>query len=115
MSNEQDVQTIELSIEHAKATVARMKVFHKLVDNKDFQEIIETGYFEDEAVRLVGALASPAHSDEFNQEQMQKDISAIGRLRQYFFAIVQQGRAAEGAIETDEAELEMMRNEGLTE
>ena len=115
MSNEQDVQTIELNIEQANATVDRMKVFHRLVDNKDFQEIIETGYFEDEAVRLVGALSSPAHADEFSQEQMQKDISAIGRLRQYFFAIVQQGRAAEGAIASDEQELELMRAEGLTE
>lgn len=115
MSNEQDVQTIELNIEQAKATVERMKVFHRLVDNKDFQEIIETGYFEDEAVRLVGALSSPAHADEFSQEQMQKDISAIGRLRQYFFAIVQQGRAAEGAIASDEQELEYMRAEGLAE
>jgi len=114
-NNAQDVQTIELSIESAKATVERMKVFHRLVENKDFQEIIETGYFEDEAVRLVGALSSPALADEVSQNEMQKDISAIGRLRQYFFAIVQQGRAAEGAIASNEQELELMRAEGLAE
>ena len=112
-NNEQDIQTIELNIESAKATVERMKVFHRLVDNKDFQAIIETGYFEDEAVRLVGALSSPAMADEFSQAEMQKDMVGVGRLRQYFFAIVQQGRAAEGAIAADERELELMRAEGL--
>jgi len=115
MNNENDAQEIELNIDAAKATIDRMKVFLRLVENKDFQEIIEKGYFEDEAVRLVGALASPAMADEFNQEQMHKDISAIGRLRQYFYAIMQQGRAAEGAVKADEAELELMRAEGLAE
>lgn len=115
MSNENDVQEIELNIETAKATIERMNVFMRLVDNKDFQAIIEKGYFEDEAARLVGALASPAMSDEFNQEQMQKDIVGVGRLRQYFYAIVQQGRAAEGAVKADETELELMRAEGLAE
>lgn len=115
MNNEQDVQTIELNIEAAKATVDRMKVFLRLTENKDFQAVIEKGYFEDEAVRLVGALSSPALADEVSQAQIQKDISAIGRLRQYFYAIVQQGRAAEGAISSDEQELELMRAEGLAE
>ena len=115
MSNENDVQEIELSIEHATATVNRMKVFMKLVENPGFQEIIEKGYFEDEAVRLVGALASPGLADEVSQNEMQKDIHAIGRLRQYFYAITAQGRAAEGAIKSHENELDLMRAEGLAE
>jgi len=115
MNNENDVQEIELTIEAAQATIDRMKVFYRLVDNKDFKEIIEKGYFEDEAVRLVGALASPALADEHNQSEMHKDILAIGRLRQYFYAVVQQGRAAEGAVASSEAELELMRVEGLAE
>jgi len=115
MTNEQDVQTIELNIAEAKATVDRMKVLMKLVDNKGFQEIIEKGYFEAEAIRLVGAKASPALADDESQRELDRDIMAIGRLRQYFFAIVQQGRAAEGAISTDETELELMRAEGLAE
>jgi hypothetical protein len=115
MSNENDVQEIELSIETAQATVDRMKVFLRLVDNKDFQEIIEKGYFEDEAVRLVGALSSPALADEVSQGEMQKDIIGVGRLRQYFYAIVQQGRAAESAVKSNEAEIELLRAEGLTE
>ena len=115
MNNENDVRTIELNIDQAKATVDRMKVFMRLVDNKDFQEIIEKGYFEDEAVRLVGALASPGLADEVSQNEMQKDIQAIGRLRQYFYAITAQGRAAEGAIKSHENELDLMRAEGLAE
>ena len=115
MNNDQDVRTIELTIEEAQVAVAQKKIFLRLVDNKDFKEIIETGYFEAEAVRLVGALSSPALQDEYNQEQMQKEMSAIGRLRQYFYAIVQQGTTAERAIASDEAELELMRAEGLAE
>jgi len=115
MTNEQDVQTIELNIEQAQATIGRMNVFLKLVDNQGFQEIIEKGYFESEAIRLVGAKASPTMADDDNQREIDRDIMAIGRLRQYFYAIVQQGRASEGAVKADEAELELMRAEGLAE
>jgi len=114
-NNEQDVQTIELNIESAKATVERRDAFLKLAKNKEFKEIIETGYFEDEAIRLVGALSSPALADDVSQSEMQKDMIGVGRLRQYFYAIVQQGNAAEGAIASDEKELELMRAEGLAE
>ena len=115
MNNENDVQEIELNIETAKATIDRMDVFLRLVDNKDFKEIIEKGYFEDEAVRLVGALASPSLADDVSQSEMQKDMIGVGRLRQYFYAIVQQGRAAANAVKADEAELELLRAEEFDE
>lgn len=114
-NNEQDVQTIEVNIETAKATVARRDTFLKLAQNKEFKEIIETGYFEDEAIRLVGALSSPALADDGSQAELQKDMIGVGRLRQYFYAIVQQGNTAEGAITADEKELDMIRAEGLEE
>ena len=115
MNDENDVRTIELTIEEAQVAVEQKKRFLRLTTNKDFIEIIETGYFEAEAVRLVGALASPALQDEYNQSQMQKEITAVGRLRQYFYAIVQQGTTAERAIAANEQELELMRAEGLSE
>ena len=115
MNNENDVKEIELSIETAQNAINRKKVFLRLVDNKDFQEIIEKGYFEEEAVRLVGALASPALTSDFDQDQMQKEMIGVGRLRQYFYAIVQQGQAAEHAVQANETELELMRAEELAE
>lgn len=115
MSNESDVQEIEVSMSAAQATINRMQVFMRLVENPDFQAIIEKGYFEDEAIRLVGAKSSPALASEVDQLELDRDIMGVGRLRQYFYAIVQQGRAAEGAIAAEQEELELMRAEGIAE
>ena len=115
MSNESDVQEIEISMSAAQETINRMKVFMRLIENPDFQAIIEKGYFEDEAVRLVGAKSSPALADEVSQSELDRDIIGVGRLRQYFYAIVQQGRAAEGALAAEQEELELMRAEADSE
>ena len=115
MSNESDVQEIEISMSAAQETINRMKVFMRLIENPDFQAIIEKGYFEAEAIRLVGAKSSPALASEADQLELDRDIMGVGRLRQYFYAIVQQGRAAEGAIAAEQEELELMRAEGIAE
>ena len=109
--NEQAVQQIEVNIETANATIARKEVFLRLVDNPDFKEIIEKGYFEDEAIRLVGALSSPTMADDVTQQELQKDMIGVGRLRQYFYAIVQQGRTAEEAVKSHEQELDYIAEE----
>ncbi len=100
--NQADLQEIEVSLETAKKSVDTFKAFERLRLNKDFQLIIEKGYFEDEAIRLVAAKSSPLSVED--QVEVDKDIIGVGRLRQYFIAITQHGRAQENAIKSFEDE-----------
>ena len=102
LETEQAIQTIEISIETARKTVATGKVLDRLIANKDFDEIITEGYFVQEASRLVLMKATPGVEDAEHQEQILKAIDAIGHLRQHFIVIKQMARLAERSILADE-------------
>ena len=99
--NEQ-IEQIELSITAAKEKVAKMEALLRLIDNKDFKDIIDDGYFRDEAARVVILKADPEMQEAKYQDQLDKSIVAIGQLRQYFRSIMQMGRMAERSIRDDE-------------
>lgn len=97
------LEQIEISIEEAKKTVAMKEALHNLLDNKDFKAVIEEGYFEKEASRVVLLKSDPEMQDEKSQKQLDHTIIAIGSLRQYFRTIMQLGYMAERSIADDEA------------
>src|SRR6056300_939800 len=99
---DQQIEQIELSIEAAKANVEKMEALLRLIDNKDFKDIIDDGYFRDEAARVVILKADPEMQEAKYQDQLDKSIVAIGQLRQYFRSIMQMGRMAERSIRDDE-------------
>lgn len=114
MSNEADLQQIELGLENAQGMVELYEAFERLRNNADFKAVIEDGYFNDEAVRLVAAKSNPNLSAE-DQVQIDHDIMGVGRLRQYFMALTAQGRSAENAIKAYKAERELIHEEEAAE
>lgn len=102
MDNRQQIEQIELSMEHAKENISKMESLLTLTKNKDFQRIIEEGYFEKEASRAVLLKADPNMQDDESQKALSNQIIAIGYLRQYFTTIMQVGRMSENALEADE-------------
>lgn len=96
--NEIDLETIEVSIEHAQKAVKMMKHLERLTNNRDFKAVMLEGYFEKEPVRIAMLRAEPSFQKEEQQEQLLKDLDAIGRVRQYFNAVMQMGRMAEKEI-----------------
>ena len=111
MSNEQDIEQVELSIEHAKLSVGNMKALNKLTRNKDFEKIILEGYFKEEASRLVLLKGDPAMEQYLIS--IDKQINAIGQFRQYLSTIMALGGQAERAIAEDEQTREELLSEGL--
>lgn len=107
----EEIKEIEVSMEQAKAAVAMRDSLNKLFSNKDFKKVIMEGYFKEEAVRLVLTKAHSNHQDKDSQEQLSKDIDAIGRLNEYFRHIFLQGQMAESAIAEGSEALEQIRNE----
>lgn len=108
-----DLDTIELSIKHAKKNVEMMKSLEKLMKNRDFKAVIAEGYFEKEPVRLTMLKANPEMQSEEDQAAIIKQLDAIGSLRHYFVAINQIGRMSEKAIIDDEEMREELLSEGL--
>jgi len=113
MSNQQDLEQVELTIEQAHFSIDQMKAVQTLAKNTDFKAIIEEGYFKKEASRLVLLRADPAMQDEFSRKTIDDQITAIGYFRHYLTTINQLGRMAEGALSADEATRQELLEEGL--
>ena len=108
------LHAIELSIQHAKKNVDRMKALQRLTQQRDFKQVFLTDYFEKEPARLVMLLSDPAMQGADNQEAILKQMHAIGELRQYLNGVMQLGRMSEKAIKDDEAMREELLSEGET-
>jgi len=101
MSNEEQLDQVEMSIEYAQKSINKMKALQRLTDNKDFITIIQEGYFKEEASRVILTKADPGMQNETEQQQLNNAITAIGYLRQYFITTNQLGRMSTKAIEDD--------------
>jgi hypothetical protein len=98
----QESQAIEISIESAKKGIAKNAALSRLSKNKDFQTVIDTGYFSDEASRLVLLRGAPQMQTPEHQSGLMREIDAIAYLRQYFSTISIQGQQLERSLKADE-------------
>jgi len=95
------VETINIQIEQAKRHVNKMNCVFNLSKNKDFIDVIEKGYFEEEASRLVLLKADPSLQKPEDQASIIRSIDAIGNFRQYLGSVISIGRMMEKSLEED--------------
>jgi hypothetical protein len=100
--NEQ-IENLEVSINEAKKYVDKMHSVLALTKNRDFVDVIERGYFENEASRLVLLKADPSMQKPEDQAAILKSIDAIGYFRQYLRTTIQMGRMMEKSMQEDQA------------
>ena len=98
----QESQAIEISIETAKKGIAKNNALTRLTKNKDFQTVIDTGYFAEEAARLVLLRGAPQMQTPEHQTGLLREMDAIAYLRQYFSTISMQGQQLERSLVADE-------------
>lgn len=101
MSTIDNVENIDISIEHAKKGVNKMLSVINLSKNRDFIDVIEKGYFEEEASRLVLLKADPNLQKPEDQASIIRAIDAIGNFRQYLGSVIQIGRMMEKSLADD--------------
>ena len=99
---ENQLSDVEISIDDARQTISRMESLKVLMGTATWKELIEEGYFRDEASRLVLLKADPSMTGDKEQAEIDKAISAIGPFRQYLRVIMQLGMMAERAVVADE-------------
>lgn len=96
---------IETGIEFAQKRVDKAARVLELYDDPRFKEVIINGYFEAEAIRMVGLYGSGSGSQE-QLRDLEKDMHAVGALRRYLSMIVQDGRMAEGDLQANKEALQ---------
>ena len=113
MTPDQQIEQIELSIAQAKDSITKLDAFTRLKNNKDFILLIEEGYFEKEASRVVLLKADPEMQDAQSQTALDHSIIAIGQFRQYLRTIVQMGHISQKALHEHEETIEEILEEGV--
>jgi hypothetical protein len=111
MIDQAQIHEIELDIEQARTFVRRGEALERLYANPDFQEIIGTGYFTDEAVRLVHLKSDPNMQSPEMQAGILKEMDGIGSLTGYFRALRYQADMAQESIREGNKFMEEVRNE----
>jgi hypothetical protein len=90
-----DTQEVELA--EAEKAVDLFESLQRLRANPDFIALIEKGYLESEAVRLVHARGN-VHLDAKTRELVLQDIDAIGSFSGYLNSVIAQGAYAKDAL-----------------
>jgi len=111
MNTQQEIETIELSIKHARAIVEEGKAIRRLLNNRDFKKTILDQLFEKEPVRLVLLKAEPTYASAEAQEGLMKEMDVIGGFRKYLTARLTLADQVSGEIEGHEDTLEELRSE----
>lgn len=108
------VQQIEQNIKESQTMVDLGDALARLRNNRDFQKVIQKGYFEQEAIRLVMAKADPSMQSAESQKSILTQIDAIGSLASYFHTLAFKAQQASKAIVYDTEVRDELLAEGLT-
>lgn len=115
MDNKETLEAIDLNIREAKKFVDLADSLERLKSNKDFKKVIQEGYFEKEAIRLVHLKADPSMQTAERQQSIITQMDAIGALNQYFQSVFFQAKQAAKAIAADEETREEILAEELND
>lgn len=114
MKIDEQLQALDNNIASAKEIKALGAALERLSSNSDFKKVVKTGYFEQEAVRLVHLKGAPHMTSLDSQASIVKQIDAIACLAQYFQVVSQQAGFADTTIESDEDTREQLLAEAIT-
>ena len=110
---ENELQEIEVTIEELKKAVELRDTVLRLHNNKDFQKIVEEGYFVQEASRILllkGDPNLPADKAAF----LEMDGYGPGAFKRYLYTAVQMGNQAEDQIQQEMATMDEI-NQAIAE
>ncbi len=109
------VKQLEQNIENSKVLVETGAALERLMSNKDFQRVILTGYFKDEAVRLVHLKSDQNMQTPERQTSIVKQIDAVGNLRGYLDYVHYASEQGLKSIEANQATITELLEEGSDE
>jgi chaperonin cofactor prefoldin len=109
---EQQIESIELSMEQAKKLVVNAQTAERLSQNPDFKKLVMEGYFVEEAARLALLLTDPTTvTTPHRKEMVMNALIGVGGLKQHLSAVIQMGRQAENDLVEMGETIEELRQE----
>lgn len=107
-----EIAEFERNIAQSKANIAFGAAIERLKTNRDFKEVVSTGYFEKEAVRLVHLMGSPHMQTPEKQASIVRDLAAISGFSEYLnTGLFKAELAAKSLPDTEEALAEMLQEQ----
>lgn len=113
MNSNYSIEQVRQSIEASKVFVEKGEALNRLKKNADFKRLISNGYLEQEAIRLVHLKAESLFQTPERQAELDRQITAIGYLNQYFVMVNSMAGTAAKSIKSDEVTLEELAEEGI--
>ena len=110
-----EIQQLEQNIQQSKKAVELGTALERLLNNRDFKNIVLKGYLEQEAVRLVHLKSIPAMDSPAKQAAVIRDIDAIGSFSGYLNEIARQAELGRKDIIHSEETIEAIRAEELND
>ena len=112
MLDQSELQQVEITIEQAEETIKLRDALRTLSKLKEFKDVIDEGYFVNEACRLVMSKSDMQLQAPEQQKMIDDGIIGIGQLRAYFTLIMQAGQMADASLrEAHEARTEILSEE----
>jgi len=107
-----ELEQVEIQIDVAKRIRALRDSCVKLMGNTHYKDVIEEGYFKEEAARLVMAKSSNLTADQMKLiDNMQY---GIGALANFLESVMRRGSEMDTAIGEHEETREEILAEGIT-
>lgn len=108
---DENIKMVEITIEELQEAVKLAEALIRLQDNPDFNLVVNKGYLQDDAIRLVHLRADPSQQTPEHQATIDKQIDGIGSLINYFRRILSMASTARDEIADHQETLEALRNE----
>jgi len=102
--SQQEVHEIQVSLEEVKEQIALGDLLETLEKHPAFQKLVLQGYFEQEAIKLVGTFAHPM--PELQKEVISNKMIGIGAFQSYLNTIYRKAETAKASLEEYELTLQ---------
>lgn len=107
-----EIEAIERNIKQAEEIAEFGAAVERLRVNKDFQKVVQHGYFEREPIRLVHLKSDPAMQSAENQRSIVASMDAIGAFSAFLTQSLQRAEIASKQVAEGEAAIEEIAAEG---
>ncbi len=103
------IETIEITIEEAKAAVQFRDEALELSNNALFKKLILNNYFKEEPTRIAQVYAHPSINAD-QRAMLERDLHAVGALRLFMQKLIQMGDIAAREIKASQETLDELRS-----
>lgn len=118
MATQKEVKEIEISIEDAKAGIAKGEKLKSLLEDERFIEIFVDGFMGENVTRIAklstdSNMGSNIIENKAMRDDLYETIAAAGHLRDYISGIMSHSRTMQNAMQNYEDQLKDIQEEGL--